>query len=190
MLFALAILGLGLGVVINNLADNLPPDEHDLRHAPRRPRCRYCGQPHRPAYWPALVSFALRAGRCEHCGRRRSLRSLLVEVVAALALPWVWLWAADGGPITLAVAGRFVAAAVIVYIFLLITIIDIEHRLILRIVVLPAVLIVAVLGAVDPGRGVVTTLAGGAVGFGIMYGVFLLAEVYTVLVIGLCWVRL
>jgi prepilin signal peptidase PulO-like enzyme (type II secretory pathway) len=95
MLLLLAGLGLGLGVVINSLADNLPPDEQ-----------------------------------------------------------------AGGGGTTWPEVARFLAAASIVSVFLLITVIDIEHRLILRIVVLPAVVAVALIGSLDPGRGVTKTLIG------------------------------
>jgi prepilin signal peptidase PulO-like enzyme (type II secretory pathway) len=179
MVFLLALLGLVLGVIINSLADNLPPDAHDVRRPPRRPHCRHCGQAHQPLYWSAVVAYLLRGGRCEHCDRRRPLRSLLVELASAASLAYVWLWALADGPVTVAVVARFLAAASIVAIFILITVIDIEHRLILRIVVLPAIVVVAILGSVDPGRGLVKTLLGGAAGYAIMFGVFLLAEVYT-----------
>jgi leader peptidase (prepilin peptidase) / N-methyltransferase len=181
-LLLLALLGLPVAVLINSLADNLPPDAQGLRRPPRRPMCRHCGQAHAPAYWLAAASYLLKGGLCEHCGQPRpAVRSLVVEVVMAASLPLVWLWAAAGGPVTLAVVARFLVAAAIVAIFLLITVIDIEHRLILRIVVIPAVLFVALVGVLDPGRGAVKTLAGGAAGFAIMYAVFLLAELYTAL---------
>ena len=175
----LAFPGLVLGIIINSLADNLPPDHEGVRRGPRAPRCRQCGRPHRPAFWLVSASYLLRGGRCEHCGARRGLRGLLVEAALAAGLPLVWVWAtrpeAEGFPPWL----RFGVGAVVLALLVLITVIDIEHRLILRIVVLPAVLFVAVAGSLDPSRGPVKTLVGGAVGFGIMYAVYLLAEVYT-----------
>ncbi len=185
LLLLLACFGLALGVLINSLADNLPPDEHGLRRRPRRPHCPHCGQPHRPAYWLALASWLRRGGRCEHCGVRRRVRGVLVELVSAFSLPYAWLWAvngaqAGGGALPPAVvAAHFLSAASILAIFLLITVIDIEHRLILRVVVAPAALFVALIQSLDPARGPVKTLAGGAAGFAIMLGVFLLAELYT-----------
>jgi prepilin signal peptidase PulO-like enzyme (type II secretory pathway) len=179
MLALLALAGLPLGIIVNSLADNLPPDANGDRHGLRPPACRHCGRPHRGAYWLALAGWLARGGRCEHCGERRPVRHLLVELVLALALPLVWWWAVGQGPASAGAVGRFVVAAAIVTIFVLITVIDVEHRLILRIVVLPAVLFVALAGSLDPARGPLKTLAGGAAGFGLMLGVYLLAEVYT-----------
>ena len=179
MLVLLAALGLVMGIVINSLADNLPPDERGVRRGPRRPRCRHCGQAHRSGYWAAIVSYLVLGGRCEHCGRRRPARLLLVELASMAALPYVLVWAVGNGATAWQATWKFMAGAIILAIFLLITVIDIEHRLILRIVVLPALLIVAVIGSLDPTRGLVKTLAGGVVGYGLMFGVYLLAGLYT-----------
>jgi leader peptidase (prepilin peptidase)/N-methyltransferase len=192
-LLLLALLGLALGLVINILADNLPPDADDLRHPPRRPRCRACGQPHRPLYWLALAGWLLARGRCELCGARRPLRPVLVELAAALLTPALWLWTVasggDGPPLDLAL--RFLAALILAHSLLLITVIDIEHRLILWVVIWPTALALIALAAVRSlsawtglgppltGNGLVKTLAGGLAGYGLTLGVFLLAELYT-----------
>lgn len=73
----------------------------------------------------------------------------------------------------------FGPALLICTILLLITVIDIEHRLILHWVSLPAILIVALLGIVDPARGAMKILLGGAAGFGIVLGLFLLGELFS-----------
>lgn len=179
MLWALFVLGLALGLVINVLADNLPPDEHGVRHPPRRPACRQCGRTHAPLYWLGLAGLLLRRGRCEHCGARRRLRPVVVEVVTALSLPYLWTWASRAGGPAGQVAAHFVAAAVIVLSFILIAVIDIEHRLILRVVVFPVAGLVALAGFLDSGRGWSKTLFGGLAGFGIMFAVYMLGELYT-----------
>ena len=182
---ALAGVGLSIGVVVNSLADNLPPDADDVRHPPRRPRCPTCQAPHRPIYWLALAALLLRGGRCEHCGSRRRLRPVLVELAAALGTAAVWAWvnhraaqAVEPWPAWL-LALQFLGGLWLYQSFLLITVVDIEHRLILWNVVWPTALGVAALGLVLPDKGLVKTLVGGLVGYGITLGIFLLAELYS-----------
>jgi prepilin signal peptidase PulO-like enzyme (type II secretory pathway) len=186
MLPLLFLAGLGAGILVNSLADNLPPDENDIRHPPRRPRCRACGQDHRPRYWLALASFLFNRGRCEHCQAPRPWRALSVELVTAISLPYLWLWAGQQGEDPQQVLGRFLAAAVVVVSFILITVIDVEHRLILWGVVLPVGLAIALIGSLAPDRGAVKTLVGGLAGYGITLAIFLFAELYARLV---KWVR-
>jgi prepilin signal peptidase PulO-like enzyme (type II secretory pathway) len=138
----LFILGLGLGVVINSLADNLPPDAEDRRHAARR--------------W----------------------RPVVVALAAGASLAFAWIWAGQGGGPALDTALRFVGASVILLIFLLVVVIDIEHRLILWSVVWPSAVALAVVCSVMPGHGIVKTLIGGAAGYGIALAIFLLAELF------------
>ena len=164
--------GLGVGILLNSLADNLPPDEFGLRRAPGRPRCRYCGAAHRPAYWLALASLLVRRGRCEHCGGPRRLRVVGVEVATGLSFAYLWSWA-EGQ------AFRFLAAAIVLTLFLLITIIDLEHRLILWVVIYPSAAIVALIGLLSPDREPQKTLIGGAVGYGLVLGLFLLGEAFS-----------
>ena len=174
----LFVLGLGLGVVLNSLADNLPPDANDLRYPPRRPRCRVCGQPHRPAYWLALAAVLRRGGRCEHCGAARHRRPALVELAAGLLTAYLWFWAGRAGAPLAETVAVYLAALVLVLGLLLVTVIDIEHRLILWGVVWPLALVTALTGFVLPGRGLLKTLLGGLAGYGITLGIFVLAELY------------
>jgi prepilin signal peptidase PulO-like enzyme (type II secretory pathway) len=171
----LFLVGLGGGIVINSLADNLPPDAANQRHPPRLPQCRQCGQAYAPRYWLALAHSLLGRGRCPHCAAPRPLRHGVVEIVTGLSLAWAWLWA--GGEM-----GRFLPAACIVLAFILFVVIDIEHRLILWITVWPSALLFAVLGGLDPGRGWQKTLLGGLAGYVIVFGVYLLGQGYAWLV--------
>lgn len=171
MLIVWFSLGLVAGVALNSLADNLPPDALGGRHAPRAPHCHYCGRPHHPRYWLAVASLVGRQGRCEHCAAPRPLRQAVVE--AATALSWMGVWVWSGGVWRLALP-----ALVVVVIFILITVIDVEHRLILWNVIWPAAVIVAVLNGLTPERGWEKTLVGGLAGYGIVWGVYKLAEGY------------
>jgi prepilin signal peptidase PulO-like enzyme (type II secretory pathway) len=62
--------------------------------------------------------------------------------------------------------------------FLLVIVIDYEHRLILFVVTIPAAIVLAVLGSIDPSRGPVKTLLGGLVGFAAVYGLYLLGGLF------------
>lgn len=174
----LCLLGLGFGIVLNSLADNLPPDAEDRRYPPRRPRCRQCGQAYPPADWLALAHWLRRGGRCPHCGARRPVRPVTVELACAAALPYLWLWASGPADGALSASLRFVAAATVVLVFILIVVIDVEHRLILWSVVWPAAIAIALLGIITPGHGLAKTLWGGLAGYGITFGIFLLAELF------------
>ncbi len=96
---------------------------------------------------------------------------MLVEAFSAGAA--VWLVGRTSDP------GALLAGAVVGFVFLLITVIDIEHRLILRVVALPGAAVVGLLGMLDPARGPVKTLAGGAVGFLLLWGMYLLGLAFS-----------
>jgi leader peptidase (prepilin peptidase)/N-methyltransferase len=183
-IYAVLILaGLALGMLVNSLADNLPPDAQEMRHRPRTPRCHACQEPHRPRYWLGLAALVLRRGRCEHCAARRPARAVAVEVLAAAGTALVWAWAAhraaaEAGPAWVD-AVRFLAGLFLFHCFLLITVVDVEHRLILWNVVWPSALVIGAAGLVLPEKGLVKTLLGGLVGYGVTLGIFLLAELYS-----------
>lgn len=90
----------------------------------------------------------------------------------AAGFAYLWRWASEDW-------ARFLAAGVIVAIFVLITVIDIEHRLILWRIVWVSALILLVLGVISPERGWQKTLLGGAVGYGLVFGMYLMAELYS-----------
>jgi prepilin signal peptidase PulO-like enzyme (type II secretory pathway) len=171
MLGLIVLIGLGVGVALNILADGLPPDEVGERGALRWPHCRVCGERHAPQYALAVVAALFKRGRCEHCGAARPLRHGVVEVVTALSCAAVWVWA--GGE-----AARFLPAAALTAIFILITVIDIEHRLILWSVILPASALALLFGIFDPARGWMKTVLGGLAGYGLTWLVFMLAQGY------------
>jgi leader peptidase (prepilin peptidase)/N-methyltransferase len=56
----------------------------------------------------------------------------------------------------------------VVALFVLIAVIDLEHRLILHVVSLPAAAAMAAIGILDPSRGAGKTLVGGLVGAGVV----------------------
>jgi prepilin signal peptidase PulO-like enzyme (type II secretory pathway) len=73
---------------------------------------------------------------------------------------------------------EFWSAVLISSIFLLIVIIDLEHRLILHVVTGPSALIIGTLGILNPSRGWEKTLQGGAGGLLLVYGLYLMGILF------------
>src|SRR3990172_1135408 len=162
---AAAALGWRGGGVVNWLADSLP-----IYRRPVRPRCPVCGAPRRTAAWLALTA-ALFGPRCRSGPPRRGARPWVIELVsAALA---VWLVRRDPSLAT------FLPGLVVGLVFLLIAAIDIEHRLILRVVAAPSAVVLGVIGALQPTRGPVKVLLGGAAGFLILWLMYLLGLAFS-----------
>ena len=160
-----ALLGLVFGVAINALADNLPRS--------RRlgmPRCAHCGGPRQGAARSGLLAWALGRRSCAFCGREMGLRAPLVELLASAAGALIYRY--DPAP------QEFWAAIAVFAIYALIAVIDIEHRLILHVVTVPAAILLGAIGSLDPNRGLVRTLLGGAAGFAILLGLYLLGGLF------------
>jgi leader peptidase (prepilin peptidase) / N-methyltransferase len=151
------ILGWFAGLFINYAADVLP-----LTRRFSQPACLHCGK---PLAWADYL--LLRA--CPSCGERRTLRTWLVQILTTAAFVYFWMFPSKALGIPLGMI-------VLVY-FGVITVIDLEHRLILH----PTSLFGAVLGLIvgtsihsridDRGilLGMGMSLLGGLFGFGVMF---------------------
>lgn len=170
---ALSALGLLVGIVINGLADHLP-----YRVTSAWPACHYCSQPYPPGRWSSLGAYLTGRGRCPQCAAPIALRPVLVELAAIGILLFL---ANRLGPTT-----RFALSALLLAIFLLITVIDIEHRLILFVVVIPGALVALTYGLLATDHGWQRTLIGGVVGYGAMYFVYIAGLLFSRL---MAWLR-
>lgn len=143
----LAVLGWATGALVNYLSDVLPQTRRFSQ-----PICRRCGRPQ------SNLGYLAFPKRCSACGNGRGLRAWLVEAgyIAAAILTWL----APGNHVSF-LAGWFLLAYLGV-----VTVIDIEHRVILHRVSLVGAVGGAALGGIL--HGVPRTLLGGAVGFAIM----------------------
>lgn len=160
-----AAVGLLFGGLINLISDSLP-----TRGRVTLPHCHACGAPRHRAGWLAISAWLTWRTECEYCRTPIRRRALVVEVAAAgLA---VWLHANRLGP------SGYLPALVITMLFLLITVIDIEHRLILHAVSLPSILLLTLYGVVAPSRGPAKTLLGGAAGFAFVMVLYLFGELF------------
>lgn len=163
ILYLILVLGWLLGWLVNYLADILPATRKLGR--PTCPKCQ------------AEFSWAdyLLLQKCRKCGQRRSARTYIVQFVLAAAPGLLWLLPREGFPFWLAVP-------VLAYLTL-VMVTDLEHRVILHPVSLFGAVLGLVTGLVLRGtesftRGLISTLLGGAAGFGIMLALYFLGEAY------------
>jgi len=168
--------GLLVGGVLNVLADDLPVRAH-IR-TPHYPD----GSPRPLKAWLGLSAFALgeregppaapanpadEAVSSPPRRNRLSWRHPLLELMTGLAFAGMTLAFADESALW--------AWYVYVAILLLIAVIDLEHRLILFAVILPACVFALVVAAITPaeGRTLSEHLLGGVVGFLLFFAMFL-----------------
>jgi leader peptidase (prepilin peptidase) / N-methyltransferase len=149
------LLGWAAGLFINYVSDVLPRTRRFSQ-----PACLQCGT---HSTWADYV--ALRA--CRNCGKHRSLRTWLVQILAVAAFVYFWLAPSR--------ALGFPLGAIVLIYFGIITVIDLEHRLILHPTSLAGALLGLVVGTLIHSRadgllvGVGKSLLGGLFGFGIMF---------------------
>lgn len=149
------ILGWVAGLFINYVSDVLP---HTRRFS--QPGCVHCG-----AHFKWADYLTLRA--CRNCGKARSLRTWLVQILAVASFVYLWLFPSRA-------LGFSLGAIVLIY-FAIITVIDLEHRLILHPTSLAGAALGLIVGTFIYSRkyellgSVGLSLLGGLAGFGIMF---------------------
>jgi leader peptidase (prepilin peptidase) / N-methyltransferase len=155
---AFVVLGWLAGLIVNYLSDVLP-----MTRSFSHPACLNCDA---PFSWADYLLFR----RCLTCGKARSWRVGAVQVLAViLVLGLAYL------PGMADKLGFWAGLALLIY-FGVVIVIDLEYRLILH----PVSLVGAVLcGLIGVWRhGVFDTVVGGAAGFGFMFVVYWLADVF------------
>ncbi len=180
-----ALLGLLVGALINLCADQLPR----WRRLRRTPFCPYCDQPRPPWAWISILPYARAVlgprfkPECQQCGAPISWRHPMVELGTAALFAFLWTQYRQGGASTQA-DGVLATAFLLPYsvysaIFVLVLVIDLEHKLILNVVMYPAWGL-ALLGSLlhpDP-HFYRLALLGGALGFGLLFLIYLLGELF------------
>ena len=151
------LLGWLAGLFINYVSDVLP-----IRRRFSQATCPHC-----QTAFPWADYLTLRA--CRNCGKRRSLRTWLVQLLAVGSFVYFWLFPSNA-------LGYWLGAIILIY-FGIITVIDLEHRLILH----PTSLFGAILGLVVGTylyytalkysflASIGASLLGGLIGFGVMF---------------------
>jgi leader peptidase (prepilin peptidase)/N-methyltransferase len=148
-----ALWALVTGAGLNHLADRLPTRER----VGAVPKCDHCATPRSPLSWISTVAYLTGRFRCPSCGAPISVRHPITELVTVLA--WVSLYQSRG-PTPYFLLGAFYAC-----VFLLVLITDLEHRLILNVIILPAI-VIALAGSFLSGPPTPqSAVIGGATGF-------------------------
>ncbi|NIM93703.1 MAG: hypothetical protein GTO18_08330 [Anaerolineales bacterium] len=140
-------------MLINLLADTLP-----FYRRPARLQCLACSAPRPPVAWSGLIGVLTGHRACLYCGVQRGWRSPIVEIVLIISASLLYYGASD--PLV------FVIDLFVVFVYTLIIVTDIEHRLILHVVTFPSAIIIGLVGSLDLSKGPGKTLLGGLVGFG------------------------
>ena len=152
-----AVLGLVAGAVINVLADVYPYRNKPVRGAV----CPACGQPRTLIQSLAVLAYVSGKRRCPACGRPLAVRNLVVEIgVAAL---FALLYSRYQDLVPLLIASCYTCVLVLV------TVTDLEHRLIPNRAMLPAIVIAALLSPLWFGPGWYLAMIGGVIGFGFFW---------------------
>jgi leader peptidase (prepilin peptidase) / N-methyltransferase len=151
------LLGWFAGLFVNYTSDVLP-----LSRRFSQPACPHC---HTPFTWADYLTLRT----CRSCGKGRSLRTWLVQTLAVASFVYFWLFPSNA-------LGYWLGAIILIY-FGIITVIDLEHRLILH----PTSLFGAILGLVVGTylyytalkysflASIGASLLGGLIGFGVMF---------------------
>jgi len=150
------VLGLVGGWLVNYLADALPQTK-----AISQPVCWNCSS---VLPWRDYFLFH----KCAACGKSRTRRTYIIQGLIPIITVYLWLVP----PVHI----EFPLAFILFLYLMLIAIIDIEHRLILHMTSIAGAIVG--LGIGIHLHGIVTTLIGGAVGFGVMLAFYFLGEVF------------
>jgi len=161
------LVGLVLGSFLNVCIYRLPRGESLVRP---RSRCRSCKK---PILWyqnvPVLSWLFLR-GRCARCGGSISLRYPLVELLSGGFL--LALWMTYGPSAAFAISSVFALALVVLFFT------DLDLQLLPDVITLPGFAAGVALAWVNPFLGqelpwarVWTSVAGGALGAGVLWGI-------------------
>lgn len=131
---------MAVGAVLNILVARLPRRRFSFGWPVR---CRYCRAPLALSEVPALASYLFHGGKCTACGHRIGPRYLLVEIATGALFAGLYLRFGMSWPL--------LVYSLYASIFVIITMIDLEHRLILNVVTYPSILLGAALSFVTPG---------------------------------------
>jgi len=165
-IFIPVFLGLLAGGLINYLADVLPHTlDNECSARLGRPLCL---NPDCKAAFRWTDYLLLRRCRQRMCRRGRGLRTYATLILAEALSIFIWF----SPPHTL---GYALGLLVLTYL-LLVTVIDLEHRLILRPLSIAGLMLAAAAGLYV--RGWLSTLIGGAAGFAIMFALYLFGRLF------------
>ena len=168
-----AILGTALGSFLNVCIDRLPRRESVVGG---RSHCDSCKRELKPSEMIPIVSYIALRGRCASCGAPIPVRVVLVETATAV------LFGGLAGVLGISPISGLLAlyGCILIVVF----VIDLEHKLILNVVVYPSIVLAFVvalimpppwLGSVGP-HPVANAGLGAAIGFGLLFVIALVSR--------------
>jgi len=164
-LIIVGLIGILVGGVLNVLADDLP-HKRPIRLPPRYPD----GTPRPLIAWLGLTAYLFHR-RAGADGKKLRWRYPATELLTAFLMIITILATSDDHAMT---PTQLIFWLIYMVIFSLITVIDLEHRLILFVEIIPACVIALVDAATTTyGANLKDALIGGAVGFGIFFLMYL-----------------
>ncbi len=158
------VLGTCIGSFLNTCIDRIPHGQSVVFPASH---CAICSRRLAPWELAPVLSYVLLRGRCRSCGVAIPVRIPLVEALTGAGFAALW-WRLGPG-------WALVGASALMCVMLLVAATDLEHQLIPNRVVYPA-LALAPLVAVAGGHTIWESVAGAAVGFGLMAAPYLLTR--------------
>jgi prepilin signal peptidase PulO-like enzyme (type II secretory pathway) len=164
------LLGIAAGAVINLLADELP-ERRPLR-PPRYPD----GAPRPSIAWSGITAFLL-GKRTSPNGFSLPWRHPLTEIATAALMIVTLLVVQDDPQMT---PLQFAYWLAYMAIFVLITVIDLEHRLILFVVIIPSYILALIDAATTSyGADIGAALLGAGLGFGVFFLLYVGGFIFT-----------
>ncbi len=164
-IIVVAIVGIFIGGIVNILADDLPNRRSPL-FPPRYPD----GSPRPITAWLGITAYLFNK-RTAPSGEKLTWRYPATELLTAFLMSLAVIASADDPKMS---ALQLLFWLAYMAIFSLITIIDLEHRLILFVVIIPSCILALIDAAItDYGADLQTALIGGAVGFVVFFGLYL-----------------
>ncbi len=129
--------------------------------------CNACGRRLSALELVPVISYVALRGRCRTCGASISPRSLIVELGTTVMFGLIWI--RFGASLQTILVSAYAC-------YLIVTlVIDLEHHRILNKLTYPAIVVALIVAPFTPNRSQLETLAGGAIGFGVLV---LIAIVY------------
>ena len=155
--FALLV-GASVGSFLNVVADRVPAGGSVVKP---RSYCDSCNRPLSSLDLIPVISYLWLKGRCRHCGVAIPPRFMAVEAVTALLFTLVYL--------RFGISFEWVILVIAISLLLVVTIIDLEHGLILNRIILPATVVLVLLAPFWPELGISRSFLGGTGMLGSLY---------------------
>jgi leader peptidase (prepilin peptidase)/N-methyltransferase len=166
MILLYALLGLVVSSFLNVCIDRLP-ERVSIVSPPSH--CPVCGRRLAPLDLIPLLSYLLLKGRCRYCGAPISRRVLLVEAMTGLLFALLFYHCGFSLQQDQDKFLGLLLATLYTCFFIVIFFIDLEHHLVLNRVIYPAIVVALLAIPITPNHDVVKLLAGGAIGFGLLF---------------------